>query len=118
GMRQRLQEAKDSQLSFGEHVREMASNFRPDDTMTVADLEPAVKRLMRNTGATIPVASGALSAAFAGHGNLTNSQAVDIAEQALRILPNNAEASNQIALRAGQLMNAAGFADPRQALGL
>lgn len=117
-LRQRQREAKESQLTFGEHIREMASNFRPDETMSVQDLEPAVKRLMKNTGATDTVAAGALSAAFAGHGNLTNAQAVDIAEQALRILPNNAEASNQIALRAGQLMNSAGLNDPRQALGL
>lgn len=118
GLRQRMQEAKDSQLSFGEQIRELASNFREDDTMTTADLEPAVKRLMIATGASDTTAAGALSAAFAGHGNLTNAQAVDIAEQALRVLPNNAEASNQIALRAGQLMNAAGLQDPRQALGI
>lgn len=110
--------ARQAGMSFGESMRSLAFDFKPDESMSAADLEPAVKRLMERTGATDRIAAQTLSAALAGRGSMSNAQAVDIAEQTLRMLPGDAESSSQMAMRAGMLMDKSGIQDPRAALGL
>lgn len=117
-LKRRQKEALTSQLSFGDAMRSLGTDFKADATMQVADLEPAVQRLMRATGATDSAAAQALSAALAGRGEMSNAQAVGIAEQALRVLPGDADATNQMAMRTGMMMNATGIQDPRAAIGL
>lgn len=114
----RQKAAQQAQQTFGEAMRSLGADFKADSSMQVGDLEPAVKRLMQSSGATDVQAARALSAALAGRGNMSNAAAVGIAEQALRILPGDAEATGQMAMRTGMLMNETGIADPRAALGL
>lgn len=114
----RANESRSSQLTFGESMRDLASNFTPDASMGMGQLEGAVTGLVNRTGMSDRNAASALSAALSGRGSLSNAAAVQIAEQAGRVLPGDSEVTNQLALRTGQLMNSMGISDPREALGM
>ena len=114
----RAGESRATQLTFGEAMRDLASNFTPDASMGMGQLEGAVNGLVNRTGMSDRNAASALSAALSGRGSLSNVAAVQIAEQAGRVLPGDSEVTNQLALRTGQLMNSMGITDPREALGM
>lgn len=116
--KRRDEERRVSQLSFGDSVREMAVNFQEDATMKRGDIEAAALGISRRTGALPETVAQVLGPTLSAKGNLTNEQAFGVVEQALRVLPGNADASKELASRAGDLLAATGTNDPKAMLGL
>lgn len=117
-MRARDERARQSQLSFGQVMRDLATGFTPDATLGRGDLQPAVERISRQSGSSPATAAIALSEALAGRGSLSASSAVDIATAAAAMNPGNLEDTREMAFRGAQLQDSLGLQDPRQALGL
>lgn len=116
GMRRRQQEAKDSQLSFGQAIRAMAINFAGDESLGREQLEQRVLDAAERTGATPEATAQAAGVAFSARGHLSAETAMQAVEAGLRLNPNDPTSAATLAGRSLDVIKKGiGIDDPRAA---
>lgn len=115
---QRLrQESANAGATAGEAIRNAGVNFQGDATVSKEQLGSEILRIAKSTRTPVPIVSQAVSAAASAKGDSSNRRAIDAVEQALRILPGDAESAVELSSRALDLQKISGAKDIRQSIG-
>lgn len=113
----RQRSAVDAKANAALAVRRAAVNFSPDKTLSLKQFTPALEGIAERTRTNLGIVADAAGGLLSAKGNLTNKQGLDILEQSLRVLPNDAAAADTIPARVADINKMMPDADPRQIIG-
>lgn len=96
-----------TQQTFGQAFRETLINFAADDTVSEDELFGKIQGIAQRTRTDPTIATQAATQALSARGALSNQQALDSVESALKLQPNNLPAAQQMSSRALDLLKSA-----------